>query len=195
LPLPGDRCCIVWTATREEAPRLLALNEAEFVQELSQKFGSHLGKLILETRYGERASYVPRWMHAQTYIQPRLTLIGDAAHTTHPVAGQGMNLGIRDVGALAEILLAAHHKGEDIGSMNVLKRYQVWRRLDNLGVITITDLTNRLFSNQFPVFRWIRRIGLAIAALKPFKKLLMYFMMGLIGRQPHLSVQLEGSDR
>jgi 2-octaprenyl-6-methoxyphenol hydroxylase len=187
LPLSGDRSCIVWTATSTEAPALMALDEAAFMRELSLRFGGHLGKLTLETRYTERASYVPRWMHAQTYIQPRLALIGDAAHTTHPVAGQGMNLGIRDAGAIAEILLAAHHKGEDIGSIVVLKRYQTWRRLDNLGVITITDLTNRLFSNQFFLFKWMRRIGLAIAALKPFKQLLMYFMMGLVGRQPHLS--------
>jgi 2-octaprenyl-6-methoxyphenol hydroxylase len=187
LPLSGDRSCIVWTATSAEAPALMALDEAEFMRELSQRFGGHLGKLTLETRYTERASYVPRWMHAQTYIQPRLALIGDAAHTTHPVAGQGMNLGIRDVGAIAEILLNAYHKGEDIGSMNVLRRYQTRRRLDNLGVITVTDLTNRLFSNQFFLFKWMRRIGLAIAAVKPFKQLLMYFMMGLVGRQPHLS--------
>jgi 2-octaprenyl-6-methoxyphenol hydroxylase len=187
LPLSGDRCCIVWTATSAEAPGLMALDEAEFMQELSQRFGSHLGKLTLETRWTERASYVPRWMHAQTYIQPRLALIGDAAHTTHPVAGQGMNLGIRDAGAIADILIKAHDKGEDLGSMPVLRRYQAWRRLDNFGVITVTDWTNRLFSNQFFLLKWIRRIGLAIAALQPFKQLLMYFMMGLVGKQPHLS--------
>ncbi len=187
LPLSGDRCCIVWTATSAEAPGLMALDEAEFMQELSRKFGSHLGKLTLETRWTERANYIPRWMHAQTYIQPRLVLIGDAAHTTHPVAGQGMNLGIRDVGALADILLNAHHNGEDLGSMPVLRRYQAWRRWDNFGVITFTDWTNRLFSNQFFLFKLIRRSGLAIAALKPFKQLLMYFMMGLVGKQPHLS--------
>jgi 2-octaprenyl-6-methoxyphenol hydroxylase len=187
LPLSGDRCCIVWTATSAEAPGLMALDESEFMQELAQRFGSHLGKLTLETRWRDRASYVPRWMHAQSYIQARLALIGDAAHTTHPVAGQGMNLGIRDAGALADILLNAHHNGEDLGSLNVLKRYQVWRRWDNFGVITVTDWTNRLFSNQFFLLKWIRRIGLAIAALHPFKQLLMYFMMGLVGRQPLLS--------
>jgi 2-octaprenyl-6-methoxyphenol hydroxylase len=189
LPLSGDRCCIVWTATRAEAPGLMALDEVEFMQELSKRFGSHLGRLTLETRWTERGSYVPHWMHAQTYIQPRLALIGDAAHTTHPVAGQGMNLGIRDAGAIADILLTAHHKGEDLGSMTVLRRYQGWRRLDNFGVITVTDWANRLFSNQFFLFQWIRRIGLAIAALQPFKQLLMYFMMGLVGKQPHLSPQ------
>ncbi|WP_019500805.1 FAD-dependent monooxygenase [Pseudanabaena sp. PCC 6802] len=194
LPLSGDRSCIVWTATSAEAPVLMALDEVEFMRELSKKFGGHLGKLTLETRYTERATYVPRWMHAQTYIQPRLALIGDAAHTTHPVAGQGMNLGIRDVSAIAEILLDAYHKGEDIGSTNVLTSYQTRRRLDNLGVITVTDLTNRLFSNQFILFKWMRRVGLAILTVKPFKQLLMYFMMGLASREPHLSVTLKNNN-
>lgn len=189
LPLPDNRCCIVWTAKTTEAPQLLALSESEFMQEISQKFGSQLltklGKLTLESR--TRASYVPRWMHAATYIQPRLALVGDAAHTTHPVAGQGMNLGIRDIGAIAEILLTAHRKGEDIGSVQVLQRYQAWRRWDNLGVIFMTDITNRLFSNQFLLLKLLRRIGLAIASFKPLKKVLMLLMMGLIGRQPKLT--------
>jgi 2-octaprenyl-6-methoxyphenol hydroxylase len=191
LPLPeGDRCCIVWTATKAEAPELLNLSEIEFSQELTKRFGSELqtslGELTVETKRIERSSYSPRWMHAATYIQPRIALIGDAAHTTHPVAGQGMNLGIRDAGAIAEILLTAHDAGQDLGSLAVLSQYQNWRRWDNWAVITITDITNRLFSNQFPPLQWIRRIGLAIANLLPFKKVLMYFMMGLIGRQPNL---------
>lgn len=190
LPLPGDRCSIVWTATREEAPRLLALDDEEFIQELSQKFGTHLGKLTLETRKAERGSYVPRWMHAETYVQPRLALVGDAAHTTHPVAGQGMNLGIRDVGALAEVLLAAHRQGKDIGAIAVLQQYQAWRRWDNLGVILLTDITNRAFSNHLMLLQWLRRLGLAIVALLPFKKILMYLMMGLVGRQPKLSQKI-----
>ena len=201
LPLPsnnqnnpnGDRCCIVWTAATAEIPTLIELDEDRFMQELCQRFGADLlaslGKLTIESK--QRASYVPQWMHAQTYIQPRLALIGDAAHTTHPVAGQGMNLGIRDVGAIAEIILTAHHKGEDIGSIDVLKRYQTWRRWDNLGVIMLTDITNRLFSNQFFVLQWLRRIGLALASLLPFKRILMHFMMGLIGRQPRLPKQAD----
>jgi 2-octaprenyl-6-methoxyphenol hydroxylase len=183
-----NRFCIVWTAKSSEAQALLALEDEEFMEALSSRLGTellaNLGKLTLETK--TRGSYNPRWMHSQTYIQPRLALIGDAAHTTHPVAGQGMNLGIRDAGAIAEIILTAFAQGEDIGSMNVLKRYQGWRRWDNLAVITITDMTNRLFSNQFWLFQLIRRMGLAIAAFSPFKKILMYFMMGLVGRQPNL---------
>ncbi len=190
LPLPKEnRFCIVWTAKNSEAGEILGLEDEKFMQELRSRLGTELleklGTISLESK--TRASYNPRWMHSQTYIQPRLALIGDAAHTTHPVAGQGMNLGIRDAGAIAEIILTAFTQGEDIGSMTVLKRYQGWRRWDNWAVITVTDITNRLFSNQFWLFQLIRRIGLAIAAFLPFKKILMYFMMGLVGRQPNLS--------
>jgi len=183
-----NRFCIVWTAANVEASQLLALADREFMQELSSRLGSELltklGSLTLETK--TRGSYNPRWMHTSTYIQPRLALIGDAAHTTHPVAGQGMNLGIRDAGAIAETILTAFSKGEDIGSMAVLRRYQALRRWDNWAVITVTDITNRLFSNQFWLLQVIRRIGLAIAAILPFKKILMYFMMGLVSKQPNL---------
>jgi 2-octaprenyl-6-methoxyphenol hydroxylase len=193
LPLPqGDRFCIVWTAANTEVAGLLALSDEQFMQELSRRLGAellaNLGNLSLESK--TRASYNPRWMHSQTYIRPRLALIGDAAHTTHPVAGQGMNLGIRDAGAIAEIILTAFSKGEDIGSMIVLKRYQAWRRWHNWTVITVTDITNRLFSNQFWLSQIIRRLGLVIAALRPFKQILMYFMMGLVGRQPDLTNSL-----
>ncbi|MEE3715290.1 UbiH/UbiF/VisC/COQ6 family ubiquinone biosynthesis hydroxylase [Tumidithrix elongata RA019] len=182
LPLESDRCCIVWTATRDETPDLLALSETDFMQALKQRFGkpllASLGKLSLESR--TRASYVPRWMHSKTYIQPRLALIGDAAHTTHPVAGQGVNLGIRDVAVLAEVAIAAHQQGEDLGSMAVLKRYQSRRWWDNLGVILLTHVTNRLFSNQNWLPQGLRRFGLlALATLLPAKKVLMFLMMGL----------------
>ncbi len=204
LPLPSggthhaeNRFCIVWTATNSEVGELLGLDDEKFMQELRFRFGAELlgklGTISLESK--TRASYNPRWMHSQTYIQPRLALIGDAAHTTHPVAGQGMNLGIRDAGAIAEIILTAFTLGEDIGSMAVLKRYQGWRRWDNWAVITVTDITNRLFSNQFWLFLLIRRIGLAIASFLPFKKILMYFMMGLVGRQPNLSQNLESNSQ
>ncbi|AFY71170.1 Ubiquinone biosynthesis hydroxylase, UbiH/UbiF/VisC/COQ6 family [Thalassoporum mexicanum PCC 7367] len=189
LPLEGDRLCIVWTATTAETPYLLNLPEAEFMAELKKRIGdrlvNQLGELTLESC--DRAAYVPRWMHAKTYIQPRLALVGDAAHSTHPVAGQGMNLGIRDVGALAETLINAQNRGEDLGSMTVLNRYQNRRRWDNLGVILLTDITNRLFSNQFAPLQWLRRLGLLIlASLKPLRQLVMLVMMGLIVRQPRL---------
>ncbi len=182
LPLDRDRCCIVWTATTAETPHLLALNEADFLAELRTRFGTPLleqvGKIHVESR--TRAHYVPRKMLSKTYVRSRLALIGDAAHTTHPVAGQGVNLGIRDVAALAHTIRTAHQQGEDIGSLSVLKRYEQQRIWDNLGVITVTDLTNRIFSNQNILYQWIRRFGLILLSLLlPARKLLMTLMMGL----------------
>lgn len=181
LPLGCDRACIVWTATKEETPALLALDESTFLQELANRFGAplmaKLGNITVESRV--RANYVPRWMHSQTYIQPRLALIGDAAHTTHPIAGQGMNLGIRDVNALANVLKAAHQNQEDLGAIAVLKRYQSKRKWDNLSVIWLTDISNRLFSNHNWFFKVIRRLGLLLLQISLLKRVLMYFMMGL----------------
>ncbi|OYQ64661.1 ubiquinone biosynthesis protein [Pseudanabaena sp. SR411] len=181
LPLGSDRSCIVWTATTEETPHLLALDDSRFLQELTQRFGSplmeKLGKIKVISR--ERANYIPRWMHSQTYIQHRLALIGDAAHTTHPIAGQGMNLGIRDVNALAKVLKAAHQNQEDLGAIAVLKRYESKRKWDNLGVILLTDISNRLFSNHNWFFKVLRRFGLLLLQISPLKRILMYFMMGL----------------
>ncbi len=181
LPLGCDRACIVWTATKEETPVLLALDESTFLQELANRFGAplmaKLGNITVESRV--RANYVPRWTHSQTYIQPRLALIGDAAHTTHPIAGQGMNLGIRDVNALANVLKAAHQNQEDLGAIAVLKRYQSKRKWDNLSVIWLTDISNRLFSNHNWFFKVIRRLGLLLLQISLLKRVLMYFMMGL----------------
>ncbi|MFM7600513.1 MAG: UbiH/UbiF/VisC/COQ6 family ubiquinone biosynthesis hydroxylase [Pseudanabaena sp.] len=181
LPLGSDRACIVWTATTKETPHLLALDDSTFLQELTQRFGhplmEKLGKIQVISR--ERANYVPRWMHSQTYIQPRLAIIGDAAHTTHPIAGQGMNLGIRDVNALAKVLKAAHQNQEDLGVIAVLKRYEAKRKWDNLGVILLTDISNRLFSNHNWFFKVLRRFGLLLLQISPLKRILMYFMMGL----------------
>lgn len=185
LPLGSDRACIVWTATKEETPALLALDEATFLRELTKRIGKplmeKLGKVTLESHKEsrDRANYVPRWMHSKTYIQPRLVLIGDAAHTTHPIAGQGMNLGIRDMNALANVLRMAHQNNEDIGAIAVLNRYQAKRKWDNLGVIWLTDISNRIFSNHNWFFKVIRRLGLLLLQISLLKRVLMYFMMGL----------------
>ena len=181
MPLSSDRACIVWTATKEETPALLALDEATFLQELIKRCGAplieKLGKVTLESR--DRANYVPRWMHSKTYIQPRLVLIGDAAHTTHPIAGQGMNLGIRDMNALANVLQSAHQAHEDLGAIAVLNRYQAKRKWDNLGVIWLTDISNRIFSSHNLPFKLLRRLGLLLLQISLLKRVLMYFMMGL----------------
>jgi len=181
LPLGSDRACIVWTATKVETPVLLALDEATFLQELAKRFGAPLMQKLgnIKVISSDRANYSPRWMHSQTYIQPRLALIGDAAHTTHPIAGQGMNLGIRDVNALANVLKAAHKDKEDLGAIAVLKRYEAKRKWDNLSVIWLTDISNRLFSNHNWFFKVFRRFGLLLLQISPLKRVLMYFMMGL----------------
>jgi len=181
LPLGSDRACVVWTATKEESPTLLALDEPAFLQELTKRFGlplmQMLGNITVESK--TRSNYVPRWMHSQTYIKQRLVLIGDAAHTTHPIAGQGMNLGIRDVNALAEVLKAAHQNHQDLGATKVLKAYQAKRRWDNFGVIWLTDISNRIFSSQNLLLKAIRRLGLLILQISLFKRILMHFMMGM----------------
>ena len=181
LPLGSDRACVVWTATKAETPQLLALDETTFLQELTQRFGKPLMEQLGNIRVisHSRANYTPRWMHTKTYIQPRLALIGDAAHTTHPIAGQGMNLGIRDVNVLAHVLKTAHQNHEDIGSLAVLKRYESKRKWDNLGVILLTDISIRLFSNHNWLFKIVRRLGLLILQISLFKRLLMHFMMGM----------------
>jgi 2-octaprenyl-6-methoxyphenol hydroxylase len=181
LPLGSDRAFIVWTATKEETPVLLALDETTFLQELSKRLGAPLIQKLgnIQVISSDRANYSPRWMHCQTYIQPRLVLIGDAAHTTHPIAGQGMNLGIRDVNALANVLKAAHRDKEDLGAIAVLKRYEAKRKWDNLGVIWLTHISNRLFSNHNWFFKVFRRFGLLLLQISPLKRVLMYFMMGL----------------
>ncbi len=188
LPLPGDRCCVVWTATQTEAPQLLALDAAQFQQELSHRFGTHLGTVTVESLPHERGSYTPRWMHARTYTRPRIALIGDAAHATHPVAGQGMNLGIRDVGALAEVLLAAVARGEDLGDLQVLKRYERRRRADNVMVILFTDTANRLFSSSLGLAKAVRRLGLFLTNIPPLKRMVMYPLMGLAFGHPQFVV-------
>ncbi|MEI6063327.1 MAG: UbiH/UbiF/VisC/COQ6 family ubiquinone biosynthesis hydroxylase [Pseudanabaena sp. ELA748] len=181
LPLGSDRACVVWTATKEETPKLLALDESTFLEELTKRFGAplmqQLGSITVESR--TRANYMPRWMHSHTYVQPRLVLIGDAAHTTHPIAGQGVNLGIRDVNILANILKIAHQNDQDLGSMPVLKSYEAKRKWDNLGIIWLTHISNLLFSSHNWFFKGLRRLGLLILQISWFKRILMYFMMGL----------------
>ncbi len=173
LPMNSDRCCVVWTVKQGEVPRLLSLESPQIEAELEQRFAPELGEVKLES--AQLRHYVPQWMHARTYTKARFLLLGDAAHTTHPIAGQGMNLGLRDVASLVRILRQAQDPGHD----RVLQQYQTERYWDNLGMILLTDTTNRLFSNQIGWCQFIRRIGLRLFQVRPFKQVLMYFMMGL----------------
>jgi len=185
LPLPGNRCRIVWTAPHEEAQALCALNDQQFLAELSRRYGNHMGKLEL---LGDRFIFQVQLMQSDRYVLPRLALIGDAAHNCHPVGGQGLNLGIRDAAALAQVIQAAHKAGEDIGNVKVLKRYESWRKLENLTILGFTDLLDRMFSNNFLPLVVVRRLGLSFLQRVPVLKVFtLKLMIGLKGRTPELA--------
>lgn len=177
LPLGDNRSSLVWTERADLAPKIVAMEPDGFMRELKSRFGDFLGALALE---GPVWTY-PLTMHlAHRAIGPRLALVGDAAHGMHPIAGQGFNLGLRDVAALAEILTDAARLGLDIGAEPVLARYADWRRLDTLVMLGLTDALNRLFSNDIAPIRIARDLGLAaVNAAKPAKRFFMRHAMGL----------------
>jgi len=169
LPLKGKRSSIVWTEDAREAARIVALSDAEFHEELERRFGLHLGDLQV---VGARRAFPLGLFTARSFIGERLALIGDAAHVIHPIAGQGLNMGLRDVAALAEAIVDAARLGLDIGSPGVLERYQRWRRFDTMTMGIATDGLNRLFSNHSDVLRLVRDLGLGMVERMPFLKLL-----------------------
>jgi len=185
LPMTGNRSSIVWTEDADLAPRLLALPDAAFAAELRARFGDFLGEI---EPLGPRWSYPLALMQAERYVARRLALIGEAAHVIHPIAGQGLNIGIRDIAALAEIIIDARRLGLDIGDPSLLERYERWRRSDALMLAAVTDGLNRLFSNTIPPVRLARDFGLAMVnRLPPLKRLLMQHAMGVLGDRPRLA--------
>ncbi|MCH6576618.1 MAG: UbiH/UbiF/VisC/COQ6 family ubiquinone biosynthesis hydroxylase [Proteobacteria bacterium] len=180
----GHRSSIVWTERAGLVPALFALDDGEFTAQLAVRFGDHLGAVEV---VGPRFSYPLALMHAERYIGHRLALIGDAAHAIHPIAGQGLNLGLRDVAALAEVLVDARRLGLDIGHGSVLERYQRWRRFDNVVLAAATDGLNRLFSNDVLPIRIARDLGLAaVNRIAPAKRFFMRHAMGVLGELPRL---------
>ena len=180
----GHRSSIVWTEQAQEAARLVALPDAEFHAELERRFGLRLGEI---------AAVGPRRVHplglsvARAFIADRLALVGDAAHVIHPVAGQGLNMGLKDVAALAEVIVDAVRLGLDPGSLAVLERYQRWRRFDTMAMGIATDGLNRLFSNQSDVLRLLRDVGLGLVDRLPaLKHLFIREAAGLVGEVPKL---------
>lgn len=184
LPLTKNRSSIVWSETDAKATALLAMNDADFLDALRPAFGSFLGQISLT---GARFSYPLGLTLANSFIADRLALVGDAAHGVHPIAGQGLNAGLRDVAALADVLEQARARGEDIGGAQTLARYQEWRRFDTATLALATDTFNRLFSNDNPLLRAARDIGMGMVNAAPgLRRGFMRRAAGLTGDLPRL---------
>ena len=180
----ANRSSLVWTEARTKAPALLALDDVRFNEELSRRFGNHLGKTRAA---GPRWSYPLSFHIARDFVRPRLALAGDCAHGIHPIAGQGLNLGLKDAAALAEVLLDAARLGRDIGSLDTLKRYERWRRFDSFTLSASTDALNWLFSNDIAPIRHLRDLGLGIVdAIGPARRFFMRHAGGDVGKLPKL---------
>ena len=184
LPLKGRCSSIVWTETKAEAERIVALSDAEFHTELERRFGLHLGEI---EAVGLRRAFPLGLSVARAFVAERVALVGDAAHVIHPIAGQGLNMGLKDVAALAEVIVDAVRIGLDPGSAAALDRYQRWRRFDSMSMGVATDGLNRLFSNQSDVLRLARDVGLGLVDRLPMlKRLFIREAAGLVGEVPKL---------
>jgi 2-octaprenyl-6-methoxyphenol hydroxylase len=184
LPLKGNRSSIVWTETTEEAKRLAALPDDAFHAELERRFKLHLGDI---TAVSARRVHPLGFFVARSFTAERIALLGDAAHVIHPIAGQGLNMGLKDVAALAEVIVDAARLGLDPGAASTLERYQRWRRFDTMTMGLATDGLNRLFSNRSDVLRVVRDVGLGLVDRVPnLKHLFIREAAGLVGEVPKL---------
>jgi 2-octaprenyl-6-methoxyphenol hydroxylase len=184
LPLSGKRSSLVWTEKRGEAARIVALSEQEFHGELERRFGLHLGEV---KALDKPRAFPLGYFVARSFIGERLALVGDAAHVIHPIAGQGLNMGLKDVAALAEVIVDAARLGMDPGQADVLERYQRWRRFDTMAMGFATNSLNFLFSNESTLLRTVRDIGLGLVdRAPPLKGLFIRQAAGLAGVVPRL---------
>jgi 2-octaprenyl-6-methoxyphenol hydroxylase len=184
LPLTGNRASLVWTEQTDRAEALRTARPEVFEAHLRRRFGDFLGEIEV---LGPRFVYPLSLQLAEDMAAPRLVLMGDAAHGVHPIAGQGLNLGLKDAAALAEVLTDAIRLGEDIGSLVVLERYASWRRFDNVMLAAATDVFVRLFSNDNPMVRFVRGAGMAVVNLiGPARKFFMQEAGGAVGDLPKL---------
>ena len=185
LPLADGRVSVVWSADEVEAERILALDDAGFCAALTEASASRLGTVQSTTK---RLSFPLQRLHARDYVRARFALAGDAAHAVHPLAGQGMNLGLLDAATLADVITDAARKGRDIGDLGVLRRYERWRKGDNMAMIFALDGFKRLFSNDIAPLPLLRNAGLrAVDGFTPLKHAFMRRAMGLSGDLPHLA--------
>jgi 2-octaprenyl-6-methoxyphenol hydroxylase len=185
LPMSDNRCAVVCTVNEAEVPAVMNLNDAGFLALLGDRFGDRLGPFL---RAGRRQSYPLFLLKAREHARSRVAIIGNAAHTLHPIAGQGFNLGIRDVAALAEVIADAQRMEQDIGDTQTLNRYADWRRWDQRQTIAFTDALNRLFANPLLPVRAARNLGLlAFDLCPPVKHFFARQTMGLDGRLPKLA--------
>ncbi|HRJ60366.1 MAG TPA: UbiH/UbiF/VisC/COQ6 family ubiquinone biosynthesis hydroxylase [Azospirillaceae bacterium] len=184
LPMTENRCSIVWSERREWAESYIRMPEDQFIDELQRRSGGYLGDIELLTR---REGWPLSVLLADSFVAERLALVGESAHAIHPIAGQGLNLSLRDVAALAESVADAWRLGLDVGGAEVLARYQRWRRFDTLLLAAVCDGLVHLFSNNFGPVRLARDLGLAaVNRLPPLKRFLMRHAMGIVGETPRL---------
>lgn len=184
LPLPGNVSSIVWSESEETAVAFAALSDQDFMEVLRPRFGDFLGEISLK---GKRFTYPLGLTIANSFVADRLALVGDAAHGMHPIAGQGLNAGLRDVGALAQVVGEAARRGENFAAPDVLSRYQQWRRFDTATLAAVTDATNRLFSNDNPLLRLGRDLGMGVLGSMPgLRRGFIREAAGLTGDLPEL---------
>ena len=185
LPLTHNRASIVWTEDATKAAAIQAMDDEGYLAELRPRFGGFLGDIELA---GTRFTYPLALSIVQNFVADRVALVGDAAHVVHPIAGQGLNAGLKDVAALAEVLIDAERRGEEIGRIDVLQRYAQWRRFDATALAAATDAINRLFSNDNPLLRGLRDNGLGLTNAMPgLRRRLIREAAGLTGDLPRLS--------
>ena len=184
LPLTENRSSIVWSETTEKAAAIMAKDDAGFLDALRPAFGSFLGEISLA---GKRFTYPLGLSLAASFVSDRVALVGDAAHGVHPIAGQGLNAGLRDVAALVQVITESRARGEDIGGAQALARYQQWRRFDTATLAVATDTFNRLFSNDNPLLRAARDIGMGLINSAPaLRRTFIREAAGLTGDLPTL---------
>jgi 2-octaprenyl-6-methoxyphenol hydroxylase len=184
LPLTDHRASLVWSERKDRARALVEASPEAFEAHLARRFGDFLGRPSL---IGARMQFPLSLQMAERMVAPRVALVGDAAHAVHPIAGQGLNMGLKDAAALAEVIVAARRLGEDWSSELVLERYARWRRVDAVGLALATDLFTRLFSNDHPALRLARDAGLALVnRLAPARRLFVREAAGLLGETPRL---------